>query len=74
MFRIDFEKLGIVGMIIACIIAIAVIIAYVWILWIVAGAALTYLAYTGGHEFALKIFIMIVITAVLGALGRIGSK
>lgn len=68
------KGLGLFGLVLFVFVVIAVLLAWWWVIWIVAGIVIYYIGYTGPYVFALQIFIWVILIVVTEKLGSIGTK
>jgi hypothetical protein len=68
------EVLSVIGAITFVIVCIVALIVGLWIIWVVAGIAVLYIGFDGGHPVIMQMFFTMVIIAILGMIGRIGQK
>lgn len=71
---VDWEKFGVAGLIILIIFALVLIILWVYVCFIAAGAILTWLGFSGSGFLAVQIVVTVVLLAITGALERFGRK
>lgn len=66
----DWDVLGVIGLI--CLIIVILVVEFA-IVWIVAGLIASYFALTGLNWWCVAILIFLLINAVFGALNRVGG-
>lgn len=71
---VDWEKLGVAGLIIVIIVALIIVFAWVWVCFIAAGAILTWVGFSSEGFLAVQIVLTMVILGFCAMMERIGRK